>query len=457
MSLFTELTPSSPVLPVGELMRSARQLLERSFPLCWVSGEISNLTRAASGHWYFSLKDANAQVRCVMFRNKNLYLDWAPENGMQVEVRALATLYEARGEFQLNVESMRRAGLGALFEAFAKLKVKLEQEGVFDVTRKRSLPTHPRQIGIITSTAAAALKDVLSTLRRRMPSIPIIIYPTPVQGAVAGQGIAEALCTAGERAECDVLILCRGGGSIEDLWAFNEEIVARALHASPIPVVCGVGHETDFTIADFVADQRAPTPTAAAELTTPNRQDLLQRLGILNTRLHGTAQRTLEQRMQQIDFLSRRLVHPGEKLDHQLRHLAYLSGRLRHSCGRSLDNQTWHIQLLARRLANTRPDLTRSTALLAQLTHRMQLASEHHLTERSTQLDSLATHLEHLNPRSILARGFSIVESEDGELLRDSAQAKPGTRLNVTLARGWLLAEVTETDTEEVHDIRREH
>lgn len=457
MSLLPELTPRSPVLPVGELVRIARQLLEHHLPLSWVSGEISNLTRATSGHWYFSLKDANAQVRCVMFRNKNLYLDWSPENGMQVEVRALATLYEARGEFQLNVESMRRAGLGALFEAFAKLKSKLAQEGLFDDARKRPLPACPRQIGIITSPAAAALKDVLTTLQRRMPSIPVILYPTPVQGEGAAQSIAEALRMAGERAECGVLILCRGGGSIEDLWAFNEEIVARAVHASPIPVVCGVGHETDFTIADFVADQRAPTPTAAAELTTPDREDLLQRLGTLTARLHGAAQRILQQRMQQVDYLSRRLVHPGEKLAHQVGHLTQLSGRLRHACGRSFDNQIWRIQLLARQLVNARPDLAHSASVLGQLTRRMQLASEHRLTERATQLDGLAAHLEHLNPRAILARGFSIVESEDGKLLRDSAQAKPGTRLNVTLARGWLKTEVTETGTEDTPDIRREH
>ena len=436
MQFFPELTPSSPVISVSDLVRKARELLERNFPLLWVGGEISNLTRAASGHWYFSLKDSSAQVRCVMFRNKNQYLDWAPENGMQVEVRVLATMYEARGEFQLNVETMRRAGLGALYEAFEKLKAKLGQEGFFDSERKRPLPAHPRQIGIVTSPAAAALRDVLTTLRRRMPSIPAVLYPTLVQGEGAAQKIAAALRIAGERGECDVLILCRGGGSIEDLWAFNEEIVARAVQASPIPVVCGVGHETDFTIADFVADRRAPTPTAAAEIVTPDRTELLHRTSTWSARLAQVVQHTLEQRAQQLDYLSRRLIHPGEKLRSQAVHLAHLSGRLAQSYGRMLDNQTWRTSALSRRLNAAKPDIPRKQAELMALRLRLDRAVGHCMEFHAAALARVRTHLDHLNPQTVLERGFSIVQQSDGSVVSDVCQLTTGDSLQVTFAKG---------------------
>jgi exodeoxyribonuclease VII large subunit len=257
MDLLSVADKSSRVIGVAELNRLAKELIERQLPLMWVAGEISNFMRAASGHCYFSLKDAQAQVRCVMFRHKAQLHDWKPENGMQIEVRATPSFYEARGEFQLNVEAMRRAGLGALYAAFEQLKARLSAEGLFAEERKQVLPRFPRAIGIVTSPHAAALRDVLTTLKRRMPAIPVIIYPTPVQGEGAAAKIAAALATADARAECDVLILCRGGGSIEDLWAFNEDVVARAIDACNLPVICGVGHETDFTIADFVADVRA--------------------------------------------------------------------------------------------------------------------------------------------------------------------------------------------------------
>ncbi|MFP5403699.1 MAG: exodeoxyribonuclease VII large subunit [Gammaproteobacteria bacterium] len=248
--------PTLPVLTVSELNRMARRALESQLPLLWVEGEVSNFTRAASGHWYFSLKDANAQVRCVMFRGRNQFADFTPANGDHVEVRALPSLYEARGDFQLGAEQIRRAGAGRLYEAFLKLKARLDAEGLFDPAKKRALPRFPRTLGIVTSPQAAALHDVLTALSRRMPGLPVILYPTPVQGAGAGAQIAAAIRTAGARAECDVLLVCRGGGSLEDLWAFNDEAVARAIAMSPMPVVSGVGHETDFTIADFAADLR---------------------------------------------------------------------------------------------------------------------------------------------------------------------------------------------------------
>lgn len=261
-----DFSPGGPaVLSVSQLLRSARDMLERRFPLQWIAGEVSNLRPAASGHLYFTIKDESAQVDCVMFKSRAAVLDWEPADGLRVEVRALVTLYEPRGRFQLNVEGMRRAGLGPLYERFLKLKDKLEREGLFDADAKRPIPEHPAQIGVVTSLAAAALRDVLTTLRRRNPSIPVVVYPAPVQGEGAAAKLVQAFAAANARAECDVLLLVRGGGSIEDLWQFNEESLARAIRASAIPVVVGVGHETDFTIADFAADARAPTPTAAAE------------------------------------------------------------------------------------------------------------------------------------------------------------------------------------------------
>lgn len=253
------------VIPVSALNRAIGSMLERAFPLCWVSGEVSNFTRAASGHWYFSIKDKDAQMRCVMFRGRAQHAPFTPREGDRIEVRALVTMYEPRGEVQLSVEAVRRTGQGKLFEAFLRLKAELEAEGLFAAERKRALPAFPRAIGIVTSLQAAALRDVLSTLARRAPHLPVIVYPAPVQGAGAAEKLTAMVQTANARREVDVLIVCRGGGSIEDLWSFNDEALARAIAASELPVVSGVGHETDFTIADFAADLRAPTPTGAAD------------------------------------------------------------------------------------------------------------------------------------------------------------------------------------------------
>lgn len=409
------------MLSVSALNRMAREVLERSFPLFWIAGEISNLTRAASGHWYFSLKDDKAQVRCVMFRNRNSTLDWLPREGDHVEARALVTLYEARGDFQLTVEALRRAGLGALFEAFERLKAKLEAEGLFDPARKKPLPEHPRQIGVVTSPDAAALRDVLTTLRRRMPSIPVVIYSTPVQGKGAAEPIARAIRTAGERAECDVLIVCRGGGSIEDLWQFNEEAVARAIADCPIPVISGVGHETDFTIADFVADIRAPTPTAAAELAAPDRQAMLQRVQGAYARLQRHMRHTLGQRMQQTDYLARRLVHPGEKLRQQRERLGHLQARLNATLYRALD---------------------RANARFQPLPQRLRAAQARHIELKRETLQRLEQSLRHLNPHAVLERGYSLVQQEDGSVVHDSAQLQAGETLKLTFAQGGADARV---------------
>jgi len=395
-----DLSPAgAPVLSVSELLRSARDLLERRFPLQWIAGEISNLRPASSGHLYFTIKDETAQVDCVMFRSRAAALDWEPADGLRVEVRALVTLYEPRGRFQLNVEAMRRAGLGPLYERFLKLKDTLGREGLFDPDLKRPLPGHPRQIGVVTSLAAAALRDVLATLRRRNPSIPVVVYPAPVQGDGAAANLAQALAAANARAECDVLLLVRGGGSIEDLWQFNEEVLARAIRASAIPVVVGVGHETDFTIADFAADERAPTPTAAAELVSPPLRALLAQLADLAIRLSRETGRRIEYAMQAVDALSRRLLHPAERL-------------------RSARQQLVH---LATRLA---------------------AAAAQHLNEVRRRLDIARARLETLGHDAVLARGYSLTLNARGEILRDASAVALGERIVTTLAKGEIESEV---------------
>ncbi|HUL91280.1 MAG TPA: exodeoxyribonuclease VII large subunit [Burkholderiales bacterium] len=438
--------PAGAILSVSALNRSVRDLLEHRLPLAWVAGEISNFLQARSGHLYFSLKDSAAQVRCVMFRSRGMLLDWEPRDGMQVEVRALVTLYEARGEFQLNVEFMRPAGLGALYEAFLRLRDKLEREGLFDPLAKRPLPVYPRAIGVVTSKAAAALRDVLTTLRRRNPAIPVIVYPSAVQGEAAPAEIVEALAAAGRRAECDVLILCRGGGSIEDLRAFNDERVARAVRASSIPVVVGVGHETDFTIADFAADVRAPTPTAAAELASPPRDELLARIGILVGRLRRSVERDLETRMQAVDHLSRRLIHPGRRLQAQGALVVQLSTRLGQAVARTLDREGWTVRGLIERSRRHLPPLAMLSLRTGQLGERLAAASGRQLAERTARIDALARSLSHLDPRAVLERGYSIVRGETGRIVRRSAEVASGDRVDITFAEGTASARVERSE-----------
>jgi exodeoxyribonuclease VII large subunit len=413
------------VVSVSELLRSVRDVLERRFPLMWVAGEISNFTCAASGHWYFTLKDSAAQVDCVMFRGRAALLDWQPREGMRVEARALATLYEPRGRFQLTVETLRQAGLGALYERFLKLRERLEREGLFDAARKRELPEYPRAIGVVTSLAAAALHDVLTTLARRNPSIPVIVYPVPVQGEGAAAKIAAMLARASERDECDVLLLVRGGGSIEDLWQFNEEVVARAIRASRIPVVVGVGHETDVTIADFAADRRAATPTAAAELASPARDELLARVDDCARRAAREARRRIETAMQTVDALARRLVHPAQQLRASGRHVAHLAARLSNAAHYRLDA---------------------AQARLADAPRRIAHAAARRVEGAQALLARLQASLTGLAPGAVLARGYSITRNAAGEVLRDASRAAVGERLVSTLARGSLESEVTRTN-----------
>lgn len=432
------------VLSVRELNLAAKQLIEGGMPLLWVRGEISNFVSASSGHWYFSLKDESAQVRCVMFRHKSQYLDFRPANGMQVEVLALATLYEARGDFQLTLERMRPAGQGALYEAFERLKSRLEDEGLFDAGRKRDLPLLPKQVGIVTSPQAAALRDVLRTLANRMPGVPVVLYPAPVQGEGAAPKIAQAIRTASQRAECDVLIVCRGGGSIEDLWAFNEEAVARAIAASHIPVVSGVGHETDFTIADFVADLRAATPTAAAQAAVPDRRELQQRLAQQHRHLARAAMRQFEQRMQQVDFLQRRLVHPALRIRQQGERLDGLRQRMRLAQAYVMQHQQGRWTALWQRWRALRPDVSRARAQQVNQARRLRTAMRNLLERHDARLVALQQHLQFLDPHQVLARGYSLVRDVRGAIVSNSEQLAPGERVDITFAQGGVRAVVQE-------------
>jgi exodeoxyribonuclease VII large subunit len=443
-----ESTAGLPVLTVSELNRMARRALESQLPLLWVEGEVSNFMRAASGHWYFSLKDASAQVRCVMFRGRNQFAGFTPANGDHVEIRALPSLYEARGEFQLGAEAIRRAGAGRLYETFLKLKAKLEAEGLFDLARKRALPRFPRSLGIVTSPQAAALHDVLTALSRRMPGLPVILYPTPVQGAGAGAQIAAAIRTAGARAECDVLLVCRGGGSLEDMWAFNDEAVARAIAASPMPVVSGVGHETDFTLADFAADLRAPTPTAAAELASPARQELLLQLGQLARQLQHHLVRRQHSEMQRLDYLARRLVHPAEQLRRRHTELKQLAQRLRQAGGTRLTREHLRIERLNQRLVTPLHVIQREQQRLDALGMRTRLAVEGGFGQRQLNLARLASSLAHLNPEGVLARGYSIVQLENGAVVQDAAALNAGDPIGIRFHRGQARAKVESTSTD---------
>jgi exodeoxyribonuclease VII large subunit len=402
------------ILTVAELNRQARATLEREFGLFWVAGEISNLTRAPSGHHYFTLKDAEAQVRCAMFRSRAQGLAWRPENGQHVEARALVTLYEPRGDFQLNVENLRRAGLGQLYEAFLRLKEKLAGEGLFASENKRPLPRLPRQIGVVTSPRAAALRDVIAALARRAPQVPIVVYPTLVQGSEAAGQIAAALRLAAARAECDVLLLTRGGGSLEDLWPFNDEAVARAIAASPMPVVAGIGHETDVTIADLAADQRAATPTAAAELASAGWLEAANATADLAVALRAAMRSGLDRRLQRLDLLARQLTHPAERLARSREALAHLTTRLAAAAERLVARHAQGLALLRLRLARARPNLEL----------------------RRTQLARLSAGLSALNPQAALARGYALVRATDGRLVRSHRQLSAGGALSLQFAEG---------------------
>jgi exodeoxyribonuclease VII large subunit len=425
-----------PVLAVSALNQAVSRVLERSFPLAWVAGEISNFTRAASGHWYFTLKDDKAQVRSVMFKGRAQLAGFTPREGDKVEVRALVTLYAPRGDYQLNVEAIRRAGLGQLYEAFLRLKEKLGAEGLFDPEKKRPLPVFPHSIGVVTSPQAAALRDVLAALARRAPHVRIILYPTPVQGDGAAASITRAIATASSRRECDVLLVCRGGGSIEDLWSFNDEGVARAIAACSMPVISGVGHETDFTIADFAADLRAPTPTAAAELAARPRQEWLAALQQRARNIMQCQARRLTEQAQTLDWLTRRLQSPAQMLRHERLRLSSLQGRLAHAAHAPLAQRRFALTHLQARMAGALPDANSERRHLGQAARQLHACMQAHQRQRRARLESLAAQLEMLNPQRTLERGYAIVTDRRGQVLRSPAALQPGRTVQMRLAEG---------------------
>lgn len=434
------LAPEREIYSVSMLNNAARDLLEREFPLIWVEGELSNLARPASGHLYFSLKDASAQLRCAMFKLRNRQVGFRPDNGQQVLVRGRLSLYPARGDYQLIVEHMEEAGDGALRRQFELLKQRLGHEGLFDAESKQPLPALPRRLGVITSPSGAAIRDILSVLRRRFPSIPVLIYPVPVQGAEAPPAIVEALRTANTRRECDLLILARGGGSLEDLWAFNDEAVARAIHASTLPLVCGVGHEVDVTIADFVADVRAPTPSAAAELVSPDRNEWLDSFAAWQQRLTRSWQTQLTRRQQHLDWLRRQLKHPGQRLRERAQRLDELEQRLNLAwLGRLRQLQARLNTLRARLYGHSPVQPLRATRLrLDSLQHRSQRAIRARLTQQRARLGNLSRALDAVSPLATLGRGYAIVQKPDGKVVRRADEVGVGERINTRLGSGRL-------------------
>lgn len=445
------------VLSVGQLNRLARQLLEDCFPQIWVEGEISNLSRPSSGHWYFTLKDANAQIRCAMFRNRNIRIRFQPGDGAKVLVKGAISLYEARGEYQLVAEDLLPAGEGLLAAQFELLKQKLHQEGLFDPARKRPLPEHIAHIAVITSATGAAIRDIVTVLERRSPRTLVTILPVPVQGEHAPAAIVSALRTANDLAArgthaFDVILLGRGGGSMEDLWAFNDERVARAIHASRLPVVSAVGHEVDFTIADFVADVRAATPSAAAELLSRDCREQQQQLNGWSRRLINAWQRQLTQKRQQVHWQRKRLQHPGQRLRQWALRLDEMDMRLRATMTRRVRDRRQHLRLLNSQIHRHDPALklqhlrTRFAALRKQLA----TANEKILQLRQQRLSAAAQMLHGVSPLATLQRGYAIVSTGDGAVLRDAKNVEAGDSIRARLARGQLICTV-DTIIEENH------
>ena len=433
--------PSS--ISVSELNALAKALLEDHLAGLWIAGEVSNLTRAASGHYYFSLKDSRAQVRCAMFKGAAARLAKPLKEGDHIEVAGKISIYETRGEFQITVNEVRLKGLGQLYEAYERLKAQLQAEGAFAAERKKPLPARAQCIGIVTSLAAAALRDVVTTLKRRAPEIPVIVYPTAVQGAGSEFQITQAIKTASQRAECDVLIVCRGGGSIEDLWAFNEEMVVRAIEACAIPVVSGVGHETDFTLADFVADVRAPTPTGAAELVSPNRQESLHRLAQAKGRLKTVLEQRYFDASQKLDWLARQIRHPRQKLGEQRTYIHKLAQTLSYSMTQNVRAHTARFERQTQALKHCRPDIS----VYRQDINRFQTTLSHSfrqlLAHRRQSLTAQTALLEAVSPQQILERGFSVVKNTRGQVIRNADVLKQGQKLHITFADGETDVRVT--------------
>ena len=435
------------IFSVSQLNRSVRHLIETQLPLLWVEGEISNFARPASGHWYLTLKDDQAQVRCAMFRNSNQRVGFKPANGTQVLVRCRAGLYEGRGEYQLVIEHMEEAGFGALQRQFEQLKQQLSDEGLFDNQHKKPMPDSVSHIGVITSATGAAVKDVLSVLERRFPSIKVSIFPTAVQGEQAAKQIVEAIGNANQLGQCDALIVGRGGGSLEDLWPFNEEVVARAIFASAIPIVSAVGHEVDFTIADFVADLRAPTPSAAAELLSPDGEDILNQFEGFEILLTEAMGRKIQQLGQRADYLKKRLRHPGHKLQEQSQHLDHLDIRLRRAINSRLEQRRERMNRVQSQLARVHPGeaIGEYHQLVARYVKHMSRSVKQQLEVKRSKTGQAMHLLDTVSPLKTLGRGYSIIRDADDAVIRSVAAVAEGDVLRGQLEDGEVVFAVTGT------------
>lgn len=445
-------SPAQRAISVSELNRQAKTILEGGLARLWVEGEISNLARPASGHLYFTLKDQSAQLRCAWFRQRQRGPSANLKNGDQMLAFGRVSIYEARGDYQMIVEQLEEAGEGELRRRFEALKKKLAEEGLFDDTAKQALPGLPGRIGVVTSPSGAAVRDILSVLRRRFPSIPVTIYPTAVQGEFATAQIVEAIETAVSRSECDVLIISRGGGSLEDLWQFNEEAVARAIFGCPIPTISAVGHEVDFTIADYVADVRAPTPSGAAELVVPDQAEWQRHLASLLERLTVSARRNLENQAQSLDWLSRRLTQssPAATVVRQrgwlnnLQHV--LTGAVRHKLGA----RSRRLDTMRTRLLQNSPTVRvqQSIRKLADLQHRLGVAGQNAVSRRNHQLQLAMRGLDSVSPLATLDRGYAIVSDDSsGKIVSDASKVRRGDKISARLAHGTISAKVTSLST----------
>jgi exodeoxyribonuclease VII large subunit len=434
------------IFSISELNRRVRQLLEINLPMLWVEGEISNFVCPASGHWYLSLKDKSAQVRGAMFRNANQRVKFKPKNGMQVLVRCKPGLYEDRGDYQLIIEHMEEAGFGALQRQFEQLKAKLSAEGLFDADNKRPIPTSITHIGVITSTTGAAVKDILSVLKRRFPAIKVSLFPTAVQGEEAPAQIVSALADANSHHGLDALIISRGGGSLEDLWAFNSEQVARAIAKSVLPIISAVGHEIDFTIADFVADLRAPTPSAAAEIISPDSQQIQTQLNRLQQSLTESLQRNLFGFKQQLNHLQKRLQHPGSRLQQQAQHLDHLDIRLRRAISTKLDGYRAKGNQLSDQLYRQNPQhqLEEKQLKLSVVVKQLVRAISQKQERLELKLAQSMHLLDTVSPLKTLGRGYAVIRDQQGEVISSVNAVATGDCLKGQLADGELLLEVSD-------------
>ncbi|MEL5847838.1 MAG: exodeoxyribonuclease VII large subunit [Candidatus Igneacidithiobacillus chanchocoensis] len=434
-----------PVLRVSDLNSAVREIIEGNFPLLQVEGEISNFSCPSSGHWYFSLKDARAQVRCAMFRNRNVAQRWQPADGMQVRMVAQPTLYEARGEFQLIVEQMEKQGGGDLAAEFQRIKEKLAAEGLFAAEHKRPLPAFPQRVAVISSATGAAWHDIRVTLAKRWPLLELLLYPVLVQGDAAVPQIVAALELANQRASEDLILLARGGGSAEDLWCFNDERIARAIFSSTLPVVTGIGHEIDFTIADFVADLRAATPTAAVERISPEQNEWRARLRSLQQQAQRSMDRRLRESILSLDYLRARLRSPAENLCFQQQQVRQLAQRLYRQVQQTIRSCEQRQQTLRSRLHRNDPrgGLLSLQEDSDQLRKRLQLAWQSQLLRQERGLERRRLRLQGLDPRAILERGYAIARDQNGKVIREAKKVAPGSEIETILWRGSLRSRVT--------------